>query len=134
MPADTQSSPVSKGALWGGRVASALPVLMLLFSASGKFMLPPPVVEGFLRLGYAEDLALPLGIVEVACTALYLIPRTSILGAILLTGYLGGATATHVRVGDPFSMWIIPIILGVLVWGGLFLRDPRLRALIPLRS
>ena len=134
MPADTQSSPVSKGALWGGRIASALPVLMLLFSASGKFMQPPPVMEGFVRLGYAESLALGLGILELACTAVYLIPRTSVLGAILLTGYLGGATATHVRIGDPVSMFIIPVILGVLVWGGLYLRDPRLRALIPLRS
>ncbi len=125
---------VSKGARWGGRVLSALPVLMLGFSASGKLMKPPEVVEGFARLGYGENLALGLAIVELGCTAVYLIPRTSVLGAILLTGYLGGATATHVRVGDPFSMYIIPVVLGVLVWGGLFLREPRVRALIPLRS
>lgn len=125
---------VSKKALWGGRVLSALPLLMLLPSAAMKFLKPPEVIEGFVRLGYPESLALGLGILELACTAVYLIPRTSVLGAILLTGYLGGATATHVRVGDPFSMFIIPVILGVLVWGGLFLRDPRLRALIPLRS
>ena len=125
---------VSKKALWGGRILSALPVPMLLFSATGKFLLPPEVAEGFLRLGYAESLALPLGILEVACTVIYLIPRTSVLGAILLTGYLVGAPATHVRVGDPLSMFIIPVILGVMVWGGLYLRDPRLRALIPLRS
>ena len=99
-----------------------------------QFLKPPEVIEGFVRLGYPESLALGLGILELACTAVYLIPRTSVLGAILLTGYLGGATATHVRVGDPFSMFIIPVILGVLVWGGLFQRDPRLRALIPLRS
>ena len=134
MNAEAATAPVSKAALWGGRVMSALPVLMLLFSASGKFLKPPEVVEGFARLGYPESLALGLGILELACTAVYLIPRTSVLGAILLTGYLGGATATHVRVGDPFSMFIIPVILGVLVWGGLYLRDPRLRALIPLRS
>jgi len=125
---------VSKKALWGGRLLSALPLLMLLPSAAMKFLKPPEVIEGFVRLGYPESLALGLGILELACTAVYLIPRTSVLGAILLTGYLGGATATHVRVGDPFSMFIIPVILGVLVWGGLFLRDPRLRALIPLRS
>jgi len=125
---------VSKKALWGGRLLSALPLLMLLPSAAMKFLKPPEVIEGFVRLGYPESLALGLGILELACTAVYLIPRTSVLGAILLTGYLGGATATHVRVGDPLSMFIIPVILGVMVWGGLYLRDPRLRALIPLRS
>jgi DoxX-like protein len=78
-----------------------------------------------------ESLALGLGIVELACTVIYIIPRTSVLGAILLTGYLGGAVATHLRIGEPYFM---PIIFGVLVWGGLFLRDERLRALIPLRS
>lgn len=133
MPSNPET-PVSKSALWGGRILSALPVLMLLFSASGKLMQPPEVMEGFARLGYAGSLALSLAVVELTCTAIYLIPRTSVLGAILLTGYLGGATATHVRVGDPLSMFIIPVILGVMVWGGLFLREPRLRALIPLKS
>jgi len=128
------AAPVSKKALWAGRILGALPLLMLLPSATMKFLKPPEVIEGFVRLGYPESLALGLGILELACTAVYLVPRTSVLGAILLTGYLGGATATHVRVGDPLSMFIIPVILGVLVWGGLFLRDPRLRALIPLRS
>jgi DoxX-like protein len=96
-----------------------------------KLAKPAPVVEGFVRLGYPESLALGIGIVELACAVIYVIPRTSVLGAILLTGYLGGATATHVRIGEPFFM---PIILGVLVWGGLFLRDERLRALLPLRQ
>jgi hypothetical protein len=109
---------------------SALPVLMLLFSGVMKLMKPAPVVEGFAHLGYPTSLALGLGIIELACTVVYIIPRTSILGAILLTGYLGGATATHLRIGEPFFM---PIVLGALVWGGLFLRDERLRALIPLR-
>ncbi len=122
---------VSKRMLWAGRIMSALPVLMLLMSAVMKFVKPAPVVEGFEHLGYDTGIATGLGIVELSCTALYVFPRTSYLGAILLTGYLGGATATHVRVGEPF---VIPIILGVLVWGGLFLRDPRLRALIPLKS
>jgi hypothetical protein len=103
---------------------------MLLFSAAMKFVKPASVVEGFAHLGYPERLALGLGILELACTVIYVIPRTAVLGAILLTGYLGGAIATHLRIGEPFFM---PIILGVLVWGGLFLRDPRVRALIPLR-
>src|SRR5829696_1353367 len=130
MQSDTQITAPSKKMLWGGRIMSALPVLMLLFSAAMKFVKSPEVAQGFTHLGYPESLALGLGIVELACTVIYIIPRTSVLGAILLTGYLGGAIATHVRIGEPFFM---PIILGILVWGGLFLRDERLRALIPLR-
>ncbi len=127
----TDSLPaVSKKALWAGYIMSALPVLLLLLSAAMKFAKPPAVVQGFEHLGWPEKLPLPLAILEVACTVIYLIPGTSILGAILLTGYLGGATATHVRVGDPF---FATVIAGVLVWGGLFLREPRLRALIPFR-
>lgn len=126
-----QTAPGSKKMLWVGRVMSALPVLMLLFSSVMKLMKPAPVVEGFAHLGYPASLALGLGIVELACAVVYVIPRTSVLGAILLTGYLGGATATHVRIGEPFFM---AIVLGVLVWGGLYLRDDRVRALIPLRS
>ena len=92
---------------------------------------PPMFVQEFARLGYQEHSALGIGILEIACTALYLIPRTSVLGAILLAGYLGGATATHVRIVDPF---LPPIIFGVLAWGGLYLRDERLRAFLPLRN
>ena len=109
---------------------SLLPALMLLMSAYMKFAKPPPVVEGFTHLGWPEKLAFSLGILELVCTLIYLVPRTAVLGAILLTGYLGGAIAAHVRIGEPF---ITPLILGVAVWGGLFLRDQRLRALIPLR-
>ena len=130
MESDSQAVPTSKRILGAGRIISALPVLLLLFSAVIKLVKPPEVVEGFTRLGYAESLALGVGILELVCTIVYMIPRTSILGAILLTGYLGGATATHVRIGEPF---FAPIILGVLVWGGLFLRDEQLRELIPLR-
>jgi hypothetical protein len=126
----TQTRPVSKKALWAGYIISALPVLLLLMSAVMKLIKPPPVVEGFAHLGLPESLALGLGILELSCAIVYLIPQTSVLGAILLTGYLGGAIVTHLRVGDPF---LTPVILGVLIWGGLFLRDPRLRALIPLR-
>ena len=130
MQSQTQSAPVSKKMLWTSRIMSALPVLVLLMSASMKFIKPAPVVEGFTHLGLPESLALGLGILEIACTVVYVIPQTSVLGAILLTGYLGGATLAQLRVGDPFFG---PIVLGVLVWGGLFLRDQRLRALIPLR-
>jgi uncharacterized membrane protein YphA (DoxX/SURF4 family) len=120
--------------LWTGRILSALPVLMLLFSATSKFMMPPEAAKGFEHLGYPVSLAFGLGIVELICTLLYVIPRTSVLGAILLAAYLGGATASHVRAGDPFSVFYMPILLGILVWLGLYLRDPRLRALLPLRS
>ena len=130
MQSTNPPAPVPKKMLWAGYILSALPVLMLVMSAAMKFAKPPPVVEGFKHLGLPEDLALGLGMLELACAAVYVIPRTSVLGAILLTGYLGGATVTHLRVGDPFFM---PVILGVLAWGGLFLRDPRLRTLIPLR-
>lgn len=126
-----QPVPVSKKMLWTGRILSALPVLMLIFSAVMKFVMPPDAAKGFEHLGYPVSLAFALGIVELTCTLLYVIPRTSVLGAILLAAYLGGATATHVRVGEPFYL---PILLGVLVWAGLYLRDPRLRALLPLRT
>ncbi len=131
MTAETQAAPISKKALWAGRVLSTLPVLMLLMSGVMKLMKPTEVVEGFAKLGWPDSLALGLGVVELVCTALYVIPRTSILGAILLTGYLGGAIATHVRIGDPF---IGPVIFGIFIWLGLYLRDARLRVLIPLRS
>jgi DoxX-like family len=135
MQSDTQTASVSKKTLWAGHVISALPALFLLFDAVLKFIKPPQVVEGTLQLGYPESVILPLGIVLLVCTVLYLIPSASVLGAILLTGYLGGAVATHVRVGSPlFTHTLFPIYVGALVWGGLFLRDERLRSLIPLRS
>ncbi len=128
---NSSSSPVSKGALWTGRVLSALPVPLLLFSAYAKFTKPPEMTEGFTHLGWDLKLAFALGVVELVCTILYAIPQTAVLGAILLTGYMGGAIATHVRIGDPFYM---QVGLGVVIWLGLYLRDTRLRALIPLRS
>ncbi len=123
-------APISRKMLWAGYIVSALPVLMLVLSGVMKLVKPAPVIEGFVRLGYSEDLAFGIGVLELACTLVYVLPRTAVLGAILLTGYLGGATATHVRVGDPF---LAPVLLGVLVWGGLYLRDGRLRALVPWR-
>jgi DoxX-like family len=131
MSSDLQSAPASNKMLWVGYVVSALPVLMLLFSGAMKFAKPAAVVEGFAHLGWPDSLALALGIIEVGCTIVYLIPQTAVLGAILLTGYLGGATATHVRIGEGF---IGPVLFGVLLWLGLYLRDARIRALIPLRS
>jgi hypothetical protein len=125
--------PVSPKMLWAGRIASGLPALFLLVDGVMKLVKPAVVVEGTVRLGYPESVILPLGMVLIACTVVYLIPRTSVLGAILLTGYLGGAVATHVRVGEGLFPVSFPIVLGVLLWGGLYLRDDRLRALIPLR-
>ena len=113
-----------------GYVLSILPCLLLLFSASMKFIKPAGFAEGLEHLGWTEGKMTALGIVEIASTVLYLIPRTSVVGAILLTAYMGGAVATHARVGDPFYT---QILVGVFVWGGLFLRDARIRELIPLK-
>jgi len=128
-----QTSPASKKLVWSGRIISALPVLLLIFSGSLKFN-KALVVGEFTRLGYPEETIIGIGITEVICAILYAIPNTAVFGAILATGYLGGAVATHVRVGDPIFNIITPVILGVLIWGGLFLRDQRLRKLLPLRS
>jgi hypothetical protein len=117
--------------LWAGWIVSALPVLGLALSAAFKLAAPADILKEFSRLGYQEHHAMGLGILEGVCTVLYVIPQTSVLGAILLTGYLGGATATHVRLDEGF---IPPLVMGVLVWLGLYLRDPRLRALLPLRT
>jgi hypothetical protein len=132
MQSDTSVAKSSKKTVWTGRVLSALPALLLIFSGVLKLAKPPAVVQGFSKFGYPEHLLLPLGIVEIGCVVVYLIPRTSVLGAILMTGYLGGATATHVRVSDP--SFIMPVLAGVLVWLGLLLREQRLRPLIPLRT
>ena len=108
---------------------STLPSLMLLLSASMKLLHPAKLNEGFVHQGWPVTLAFGLGVLEVACTIIYIVPRTAVLGAILLTGYLGGAIATHVRIGEP---GYAQLVVGVLLWGGLYLRDPRLRSLIPL--
>jgi hypothetical protein len=131
MQSPTPITPVSKKILWTSYIMTALPVLMFLFSASMKLIHPPQLDEGFAKMGVPVSHALGLGILELACTLIYAIPRTSVLGAILLTGYLGGAMQTHIRIGEPVFGHVI---FGVLIWGGLFLRDVRLRALIPLRS
>ena len=134
MYSDTQTAPVSKVMLWAGRTMSAITSLFLLLDGLMKLLKPAPVVEATARMGYPENLILGLGILLLTCLAVYLIPRSSILGAILLTGYLGGAVSAHVRVRDDMFPVLFPVIVGVLLWGGLFLRDARLRALLSLRS
>jgi len=126
---------VSKKGLWAGRILSGLVVLFLIPDGIFKFIKPAPVVDSFAHVGWPMSTSVTLGIVLLTCTVLYAIPHTSVLGAILLTGYLGGAVATHLRIGDPlFSHILFPTYLGVLLWLGLYLREERLRALIPLRN
>jgi hypothetical protein len=126
---------VSRKAFWAGWVASALPVLMMVFSGVLKLMRPEPVIESFQKLGYSPDLAIGLGVLELSCVAVYLLPRTAVLGAVLMTGYLGGAVNTHLRIGDPLlTHTLFPIYLGALAWIGLLLREKRLRALLPFRK
>jgi hypothetical protein len=130
----TQAEPVSKPALWTGRLLSGLVIVFMLFDGAIKLVPWPIVTETMDRMGYgsSENLARTLGAITIACTVLYAIPSTSIFGAILLTGYLGGAMASHVRIGSPlFSHILFGLYLGLMLWGGLWLRDRRLRALIP---
>lgn len=117
--------------VWSGRVISGLLAALFLVSAGMKLKGGAGVTEGMAHLGLPESLIIPLGILEVSCVVIYLIPATSIVGAILLTGYLGGAICTHLRVGDPF---FFQIILGICVWLGLYLRENRLRELLPFRT
>lgn len=134
MQSDAQPAPSSKARRWIGLVMGTLPALFLLLDGAMKLAKPEPVVKATVELGFAESVIVPLGVVLLACTALYLIPKTAVLGAILLTGYLGGAVATHVHAGHgPFEI-LFPVVFGALLWGGLVLRDDRLRALVPLRT
>jgi hypothetical protein len=131
-----ETVPVSKPARWLGRVLSGLVILFMLFDGAIKLVPWPIVTETMDRIGYgsSETLARSLGLMTIVCTVLYAIPPTSIVGAILLTGYLGGAMASHVRIGSPlFSHTLFGLYLGLMVWGGLWLRDGSLRTLIPYR-
>jgi len=128
-----QTNSVSKKMVWAGRIVSALPILLLLLDGIMKLRKPESVVQGFIQLGYSPDLIVGIGIALIASTVLYAIPQTSVLGAILLTGYLGGAVASHLRAGQGPLMGG-PILVAVVVWLGLWLRDRRVRHLIPLRS
>ena len=131
MQATTHSAPSTSVQVWSGRVISALAVLFMVFDGAIKVLQLAAAVEGSETLGYSAGQILGLGYLTLACVAIYLVPRTASLGALLLTGYLGGAIATHVRVSDPF---IAPLALGVLAWLGLYLRDRRLAALVPGRT
>jgi hypothetical protein len=134
MPTIAETAPVSKTARWTGRVLSGLVIVFMLFDGAIKLVPWPIVTETMEKIGYgsSESLARTLGVITVACTVLYAIPPTSIVGAILLTGYLGGAMASHLRIGSPlFTHTLFGLYLGLMVWGGLWLRDRSLRTLIP---
>jgi hypothetical protein len=129
-----ESNTIKAKRPWAGYIVTALPVLFLLLDAVGKFIKPAPVVEGTVQLGYQESIIVPLGVILLVSTVVYIIPRTAVIGAILLTGYLGGAVATHVRIANPlFTHMLFPVYLGIMIWLGLYLRDNRLRELVPLR-
>ena len=130
----TRAAGSSRGAVWTGRVLSGLAVAFLIFDSAGKLLRMPPVVEGTAQLGYPGSVIVPLGVILLTCVLVYVVPRTAVLGAVLLTGYLGGAVATHVRVENPLlSHALFPTYVAALLWVGLVLRDPRLRAFLPLR-
>jgi len=121
----------SRGSLWAGRCLSSLAVLFMALDGVAKLLEVPQVIAGTTELGYAAGSVFTIGVIELLCVAAYVVPSTSVLGALLLTGYLGGAVATHVRVGNPlFSHTLFPIYVAVFVWGGLVLRDARLRAFL----
>ena len=129
----TVTNSTSKVSLWAGRIMGALAILFLIFDDVVKVMQMPQAVEPTMKFGYAASMVLTLGVIELACLVLYIIPRTAVFGAILMTGYLGGAIATQMRMGaEPFSI-VFPIIIGALIWGALFLRDSQLRTLVPVR-
>lgn len=134
MVAATQSAPLSKTTVRIGTVLSGLAILFMAFDTVLKLLALDVAVEGTKQLGYPGGSIVAIGIIELVCLVAYVVPRTSVFGAVLMTGYLGGAIATHVRVGSPlFSHILFPIYVAVLVWGGLYLRDERVRELIPLR-
>jgi len=130
----TETAGNSKGMLWTGWILTVLSVLFMLMDGVMKLFKPAFVVEATIKLGYPESTIVGIGIALTISTIIYVIPRTSVLGAVLLTGYLGGAVATHVRVGSGWFNVLFPVVFAVLIWGGLWLRDQRLRNLLPLVS
>jgi hypothetical protein len=134
MQFEATMAPPSKPALWTGRILSGLSVLFLLFDGIAKVMKAAPVLEASTSLEVPLRVIPGLGVVLITATLLYAIPQTSVLGAIVLTGYLGGAIWTHVRMGGPVFPMVFPVIVAALIWGGLYLREPRLRRLVPLRT
>lgn len=134
MESNAQLVQVSRASLWTGRVISGLVVLFMLFDGISKVMKAQQVIDATVRIGFPVTTIVGIGITLLVCTLLYVIPNTSILGAILLTGYLGGATAAQVRAGSPTFETVFPVIFGILVWLGVYLREARIRRLVPLRS
>lgn len=133
MSTTVQAAATAKTTLWAGYIISALAILFLAFDSLIKVIQHIEAVRPTTELGYAANLVLPIGMIELVCLVLYAFPRTAVLGAILLTGHLGGAIATHLRAGSSWFQLLFPLIIGALVWGGLYLRDQRLRALVPVR-
>lgn len=130
-----QAMGISKGRMWAGWIITGLISAFMLLDAAMKLAKPRPVIDAFARTGWPAELSVTLGVILLVSTALYLIPRTEILGAILLTGYLGGAVATNLRLENPlFSNTLFPVYFGVLVWGALWLRDRKIQELIPMRT
>lgn len=132
-----ETAPASGAMLWGGRVMSALVILFLIFDATIKLIPIQPVYDSLMQLGYPSTTAMArlLGAITLVCAVLYAWPRTAVLGAILMTGLLGGAITTHLRIGSPmFTHLLFGVYLGLLAWGGLWLRDPRLRSMMPFRG
>ena len=131
----TPLAPTSTPQLWIARTLGTLVILFMFFDSTIHLMKPAPVVDAFNRLGYPLSASVGIGILELLCLLAYAIPRTALLGAVLLTGVLGGAISTHVRAGSPaFEAYIFPTILGLMIWGGIWLRDSRLRAIFPIRT
>jgi hypothetical protein len=132
---ENQAVASTKKMLWAGRAISTFVVLFLVLDSTMKLLRLPMVLDSFKQLGYSPDLSVTIGALLLLCTVIYVIPQTSVLGAILLTGFLGGAVATNLRIGAPlFSNTLFPVYMGAMVWGGLYLRDGRLRELVPVRS
>jgi hypothetical protein len=129
----TPAPIASRLTFWGGHTLTTFAALFLAFSGIIKLMNHPEAIKGTTQFGFPASYVVGIGVLEMVCLVLYLIPRTAVLGAILMTGYLGGAVATHLRAGGPMFNLIFPVLIGVLVWGGLFLRESRLRALMPVR-
>lgn len=134
MQTSAEQGSGSKGLLWTGRVLSGLVVLSMLFDSATKILKAQKVIDATIRIGFPLSTIVPIGVVLLICTILYVLPLTSVLGAILLTGHLGGAVAANVRTGSPVFNSAFAIVFGVLVWVGLYLREPRLRALLPVRK
>jgi uncharacterized membrane protein (UPF0182 family) len=124
----------SKALIWVGRIVSTLVVLFCAFDGLMKVIKEPHVIAASAELGFSTNQLVLIGVIMLVCTVLYAIPRTAILGAVLLTGYLGGAVVSNIRVGHPVFECIFPVIIGTLAWGGIFVREPRVRELIPFRK